>query len=218
MHEFQNLHAQSKARIQEFVRGHFYGSELIRHAIIFMCPYAKLSLMHVFSCCFVCRHLDFNLDKTVFLFIAGRYEFSNKGADIFLEALARLNYLLRVSICVLTICHDEESLLEKIWNKILVCPGESQRIDRNSILHHACSYQQLQRGDPEGPSRTKTALVTMTTALWGLLTWMTLFSSTYSLNINNQVQSSCWKPIYFWIIYILLQYLITFWMSFYYLF
>lgn len=25
MHEFQNLHAQSKARIQEFVRGHFYG-------------------------------------------------------------------------------------------------------------------------------------------------------------------------------------------------
>ncbi|KTG06786.1 hypothetical protein cypCar_00027085 [Cyprinus carpio] len=35
--------------------------------------------------------------KPVFLFIAGRYEFSNKGADIFLEALARLNYLLRVN-------------------------------------------------------------------------------------------------------------------------
>uniref|UniRef100_A0A8C2X5J7 Glycogen [starch] synthase n=1 Tax=Cyclopterus lumpus TaxID=8103 RepID=A0A8C2X5J7_CYCLU len=67
VHEFQNLHAQSKNRIQEFVRGHFYG------------------------------HLDFNLDKTLFLFIAGRYEFSNKGADIFLEALARLNYLLRVN-------------------------------------------------------------------------------------------------------------------------
>nr|XP_019961491.1 PREDICTED: glycogen [starch] synthase, muscle-like [Paralichthys olivaceus] len=42
-------------------------------------------------------HLDFNLDKCLFLFIAGRYEFSNKGADIFLEALARLNYLLRVN-------------------------------------------------------------------------------------------------------------------------
>lgn len=42
------------------------------------------------------RHLDFNLDKTLYFFIAGRYEFSNKGADIFLEALARLNYLLRV--------------------------------------------------------------------------------------------------------------------------
>uniref|UniRef100_UPI0009B412C5 glycogen [starch] synthase, liver isoform X2 n=1 Tax=Monopterus albus TaxID=43700 RepID=UPI0009B412C5 len=66
MHEFQNLHSINKTRIQEFVRGHFYG------------------------------HLDFNLDKTLFFFIAGRYEFSNKGADIFLESLSRLNYLLRV--------------------------------------------------------------------------------------------------------------------------
>ncbi|XP_062238429.1 glycogen [starch] synthase, liver [Platichthys flesus] len=66
MHEFQNMHCTSKARIQEFVRGHFYG------------------------------HLDFNLEKTLFFFIAGRYEFSNKGADIFLESLSRLNYLLRV--------------------------------------------------------------------------------------------------------------------------
>uniref|UniRef100_H3AMW4 Glycogen [starch] synthase n=1 Tax=Latimeria chalumnae TaxID=7897 RepID=H3AMW4_LATCH len=66
MHEFQNLHSMYKARIQEFVRGHFYG------------------------------HLDFNLEKTLFFFIAGRYEFSNKGVDIFLEALSRLNFLLQV--------------------------------------------------------------------------------------------------------------------------
>ncbi|KAF4079889.1 hypothetical protein AMELA_G00183490 [Ameiurus melas] len=66
MHEFQNLHSLNKLKIQEFVRGHFYG------------------------------HLDFNLEKALFFFIAGRYEFSNKGADIFLEALSRLNYLLRV--------------------------------------------------------------------------------------------------------------------------
>uniref|UniRef100_A0AAY4AX26 Glycogen [starch] synthase n=1 Tax=Denticeps clupeoides TaxID=299321 RepID=A0AAY4AX26_9TELE len=66
MHEFQNLHSTNKTQIQEFVRGHFYG------------------------------HLDFNLEKTLFFFIAGRYEFSNKGADIFLESLSRLNYLLRV--------------------------------------------------------------------------------------------------------------------------
>lgn len=46
--------------------------------------------------CGFSRHLDFNLDKTLYFFIAGRYEFSNKGADVFLEALARLNYLLRV--------------------------------------------------------------------------------------------------------------------------
>uniref|UniRef100_A0A5F8G6L3 Glycogen [starch] synthase n=1 Tax=Monodelphis domestica TaxID=13616 RepID=A0A5F8G6L3_MONDO len=66
VHEFQNLHALYKSKIQDFVRGHFYG------------------------------HLDFDLEKTLFLFIAGRYEFSNKGADIFLEALSRLNFLLRV--------------------------------------------------------------------------------------------------------------------------
>lgn len=65
-HEFQNLHAMYKAQIQEFVRGHFYG------------------------------HLDFSLEKTLFFFIAGRYEYTNKGADIFLEALSRLNFLLRV--------------------------------------------------------------------------------------------------------------------------
>uniref|UniRef100_A0A8C2SJ80 Glycogen [starch] synthase n=1 Tax=Capra hircus TaxID=9925 RepID=A0A8C2SJ80_CAPHI len=59
VHEFQNLHAMYKARIQEFVRGHFYG------------------------------HLDFDLEKTL-------YEFSNKGADIFLESLSRLNFLLRM--------------------------------------------------------------------------------------------------------------------------
>ncbi|XP_072128515.1 glycogen [starch] synthase, muscle-like isoform X2 [Mobula birostris] len=67
MHEFQNLHARSKGHIQEFVRGHFYGC------------------------------LNFDLDKTLFIFIAGRYEFSNKGADVFLEALARLNYLLKAN-------------------------------------------------------------------------------------------------------------------------
>ncbi|ELW60558.1 Glycogen [starch] synthase, liver [Tupaia chinensis] len=64
VHEFQNLHAMYKARIQDFVRGHFYG------------------------------HLDFDLDKTLFLFIAGRYEFSNKGADIFLESLTVLCFLI----------------------------------------------------------------------------------------------------------------------------
>jgi hypothetical protein len=45
---------------------------------------------------FCFSHLDFDLEKTLFLFIAGRYEFSNKGADIFLESLSRLNFLLRV--------------------------------------------------------------------------------------------------------------------------
>lgn len=43
------------------------------------------------------RHYDFDLDKTLYFFIAGRYEFTNKGADVFIEALARLNHMLKVS-------------------------------------------------------------------------------------------------------------------------
>lgn len=65
IHEFQNLHAQAKEKLHDFVRGHFHG------------------------------HYDFNLDNTLYFFIAGRYEFSNKGADIFIEALARLNHYLK---------------------------------------------------------------------------------------------------------------------------
>eukprot|EP00123_Amoebidium_parasiticum_P017693 comp23949_c0_seq2/m.42368 comp23949_c0_seq2/g.42368 ORF comp23949_c0_seq2/g.42368 comp23949_c0_seq2/m.42368 type:complete len:680 (-) comp23949_c0_seq2:335-2374(-) len=61
LHEFQNLHAQAKEKINQFIRGHFHG------------------------------HLDFSLDKTLYFFLAGRYEFSNKGCDMFIEALARLN-------------------------------------------------------------------------------------------------------------------------------
>ena len=65
MHEFQNLHALSKAKINEFIRGHFYG------------------------------HYDFDLENTVYMFTAGRYEYRNKGVDMFLESLARLNSRLQ---------------------------------------------------------------------------------------------------------------------------
>ncbi|RKP18936.1 glycogen synthase [Rozella allomycis CSF55] len=65
MHEFQNLHAKNKEKIHDFVRGHFYG------------------------------HFDFDLDNTLYFFSAGRYEFRNKGIDMYLEALARLNNSLK---------------------------------------------------------------------------------------------------------------------------
>jgi glycogen(starch) synthase len=66
LHEFQNLHALAKEKINDFIRGHFYG------------------------------HMNFDLDKTLYMFTAGRYEFSNKGGDVFIEALARLNHMLQV--------------------------------------------------------------------------------------------------------------------------
>lgn len=65
VHEFQNLHAVKKAKINEFIKGHFYGN------------------------------YDFDLENTLYFFIAGRYEFRNKGCDFFIEALARLNHRLK---------------------------------------------------------------------------------------------------------------------------
>lgn len=65
VHEFQNLHQQAKEKIHDFVRGHFYG------------------------------HLDFDPDNTLYLFTAGRYEFRNKGVDMFIESLVRLNHRLK---------------------------------------------------------------------------------------------------------------------------
>lgn len=62
VHEFQNLHVKYKEQIHEFVLGHFFPS------------------------------YSFDLDKTLYFFTSGRFEFSNKGYDLTLEALARLNW------------------------------------------------------------------------------------------------------------------------------
>ncbi|GAB3180246.1 glycosyltransferase [Telluribacter humicola] len=62
VHEFQNLHVKYKEQIHEFVLGHFFPS------------------------------YSFDLDKTLYFFTSGRFEYSNKGYDLTLEALARLNW------------------------------------------------------------------------------------------------------------------------------
>jgi glycogen(starch) synthase len=65
LHEFQNLHRQYKERIQEFVMGHFFPT------------------------------YTFDLDNTLYFFTSGRYEYRNKGMDLYIEALARLNLRLK---------------------------------------------------------------------------------------------------------------------------
>jgi glycogen(starch) synthase len=73
MHEFQNLHQQAKEKIHDFVRGHFYG------------------------------HNDFDPENTLYFFTAGRYEYRNKGVDMFIESLARLNHRMKSSGSKMTI-------------------------------------------------------------------------------------------------------------------
>ena len=65
LHEFQNLHSQYKEQIHQFVMGHFFSS------------------------------YSFDLDKTIYLFTSGRYEYKNKGFDLTLEALVHLNHQLK---------------------------------------------------------------------------------------------------------------------------
>ncbi|MBP7935853.1 MAG: glycogen/starch synthase [Phycisphaerae bacterium] len=64
-YEFQNLHRKCKQLIHEFVMGHFFSS------------------------------YTFDLDRTLYLFSAGRYEYRNKGFDMFIEALFQLNQWLK---------------------------------------------------------------------------------------------------------------------------
>ena len=65
LHEFQNLHKDYKDKIHQFVMGHFFQS------------------------------YSFDLDKTLYFFTSGRYEYKNKGFDLTLEALARLNWRMK---------------------------------------------------------------------------------------------------------------------------
>jgi glycogen synthase len=65
LHQVQNMHAENKGKINEFVMGHFFQS------------------------------YSFDLDKTIYFFTSGRYEYHNKGYDLTLEALARLNWKMQ---------------------------------------------------------------------------------------------------------------------------
>ncbi len=67
LHQLQNLHRESKEKIHAFIMGHFFPS------------YA------------------FDLDNTLYFYTSGRYEYRNKGMDLTIEALARLNHRLKLA-------------------------------------------------------------------------------------------------------------------------
>jgi len=64
-HDQQRLHQEYKEQIHKFTMGHFFPS------------------------------YSFDLDKTLYIFTSGRYEPRNKGFDLCLEAMARLNMELK---------------------------------------------------------------------------------------------------------------------------
>lgn len=65
LHEVQNRHHEYKHQIEHFVMGHFF------------------------------QTYSFDLNKTLYFFTSGRFEYKNKGYDLALEALARLNHKMK---------------------------------------------------------------------------------------------------------------------------
>ncbi len=72
-HEFQTLHAQYKEKIHRFVMGHFFPSYPV------------------------------DLDNTIYMFTSGRFEPRNKGFDLCLEAMARLNAEIKAARLPVTV-------------------------------------------------------------------------------------------------------------------
>lgn len=72
-HEVQNLHTQYKEQIHQFVMAHFFHS------------------------------YTFDLDKTIYFFTSGRFEYKNKGFDLTLEALYHLNEQLKLEKADVTV-------------------------------------------------------------------------------------------------------------------
>ena len=65
LHEVQNRHHLYKRKIEHFIMGHFFQS------------------------------YSFDLNNTLYFFTSGRFEYKNKGYDLTLEALARLNHKMK---------------------------------------------------------------------------------------------------------------------------
>lgn len=89
-HEVQNLHTQYKDGIHQFVMAHFFQS------------------------------YKFDLEKTIYFFTSGRFEYKNKGFDLTLEALAHLNEQLKKEDADITVVmffvtkRDFHSLLPEV--------------------------------------------------------------------------------------------------------
>jgi glycogen(starch) synthase len=111
-HEFQVLHRAAKERIHEFVIGHFFPS------------------------------YTFDLDRTLYVFTAGRYEFRNKGLDVFIEALHELNRRMKADRTTTTV-------VAFIITRAAYRALNVETLNRHAMfneLHDACEEIQVDMG------------------------------------------------------------------------
>lgn len=116
-HEVQKLHSQYKEGIHQFVMAHFFQS------------------------------YSFDLDKTIYFFTSGRFEFKNKGFDLTLEALFHLNKQLKEENADVTVVmffvskRDFYSLLPEVLHSKammeeirLTCDAILKQVGKNLFL------------------------------------------------------------------------------------
>jgi len=127
LHEVQNIHQKYKTKIQHFVMGHFFQS------------------------------YSFNLDKTLFFFTSGRFEYRNKGYDLALEALARLNWKMKEANSDMTVVmfivtrQPVQSISPHVLNSRAVLEEIDDNCDsilkliKKKLFHHAASNQEDHR-------------------------------------------------------------------------
>ena len=101
IHEFQGLHQENKSRLHEFSRGYFFPS------------------------------YEFDLDQTLYMVNSGRFEYRNKGMDLCLDALAKLNQRLKET------CSTRTVVFFLITNR----PVKSMSV---GSLQYRSMYQELQ--------------------------------------------------------------------------
>lgn len=135
MHEFQNLHAQSKAKINEFIRGHFYG------------------------------HYDFDLENTLYVsYSHDSFSDTFLTVSLRCSPLDDTNTGTRVSTCssnLLPVRHALSSIYSRMLT--LLCRAEPPitegRIQpyRRCVYHHARHHTLLHRRVSQRASRHQAA-------------------------------------------------------------
>jgi glycogen synthase len=128
-HDFQTFHADFKQRLHNFTMGYFF-------------PYSH-----------------FDLDRTMYMFTSGRFEPRNKGFDLCLEAMARLNSqlkLMRLNVTVVFFIIASRPtrsihplVLEKrgVLNELRdVCENILDRVG-DALVQRAASGEKLQLDD-----------------------------------------------------------------------
>ena len=151
LHEFQNLHYQYKEQINEFIRGHFFQS------------------------------YSFDLDKTLYFFSSGRFEYQNKGFDLTLESLARLNYKMKQENIDATVVF------------ILVTKQPYHSINAQ-VLHSKALMEEIQRNTEEIERDLGKKLyeyITSNNGQFNIPNLSSMISETMELKLRRNVQS--WK-------------------------